>query len=277
MFARYGTTNSEKAIITYPRNVRVPYHVPMTGKHISPNPQGRRALVEGHFVSKKDGVHRFLPRGKVVAPPSGNRLKIANPYVFVPGDVLQIVNPMATLTVSGVGEAGITLKNQTFKYTPVGAANATEAATMIAKYFNALPSITKDLELVAEGTNMYFYSPIGQPLVTFTPSGTLGTTETTTALVTAPIGTIQAIDIETEEFILAAPVSGTVPVGSSIGVPQDEVLGIYPHSVDFTDGGILGQNIGIVEEAKIYKLHLPYYDNSLMYECPNLEAREVWS
>lgn len=277
MFARYGTTNSEKAIITYPRNVRVPYHVPMTGKHISPNKEGRKALVEGHFVSKKNGEHRFLPRAKVVAPPAGNRLKVANPYVFVPGDVLMIVNPMATLTVTGVGQAGLTIKNQSFTYTPVGAANATEAATMIAKYFNGLPSIMKELELVAEGTTMYFYSPIGQPPTTFTPSGTLGTTQTTTAPVTAPIGTIQAIDLKTEEFILAAAVSGTLPVGSSIGIPQDEVLGIYPHSVDFTAGGILGQNIGIVEEAKIYKLHLPYYDNSLMFECPNLEAREVWS
>jgi len=277
MFARYGTTNSEKAIITYPRNVRVPYHVPLSGKYISPNKEGRRSAVEGHFVSKKNGEHRLLPRAKVVALPAGNRLKVSSPYIFVPGDVLMILNPTTTLTITGVGQAGVMINNQTFTYTPVGAANATEAGTMIAKYFNSLPSLNQNLEFVAEGTSLYVYSPIGKEVVTVTPSGTLGTTAVTTVPITAPIGTIQAIDIETEEFILAAPVSGTLPVGSVIGVPQDEVLGIYPHSVDFTAGGILGQNVGIVEEAKVYKLHLPHYDTSLMFECPNIEAREVWS
>lgn len=277
MFARYGTTNSEKAIITYPKNVRVPYHVSITGQYISPNKEGRKALPEGMFISKKNGVHRFLPRSKVIATPSGSRLKVSNPYVFFPGDVLMVSNPVAVLAVSGVGEAGITLNSKTYKYTPVGAANATEAATMIANYFNGLDNISRSLDLVASGANVYFYSPSGQPLVTFTPSGTLGTTETTTAAVTTPIGTVQSIDLITEELILTAAVVGTLPINSVVGVPQDEVLGIYPHSVDYTSTGITGQNIGVVEEAKVYKLHLPHYDNSLVYECPNIEAREVWS
>ena len=277
MFARYGTTNSEKAIITYPKNVRVPYHVSISGQFISPNKEGRKALPEGLFISKKNGISRFLPRSKVTVTPSGNRLKVSNPYVFFPGDVLMVSNPQTVLAVSGVGEAGITVKSKSYVYTPVGAANATEAASMIVSYFNGLDNISRTLDLVASGANIYFYSPSGQSLVTITPSGTLGTTDATTVSITVPIGTVQAIDIVTEELILAAAVVGTLPVNSVVGVPQDEVLGIYPHSVDFTSGGILGQNIGVVEEAKVYKLHLPHYDNSLVYECPNIEAREVWS
>ena len=278
MFVRYGSTDSEKAIIAYPRNIRVPYHVYMTGKHISPNKEGRRALVEGHFVSKKDGVHRFLPRSRVTTTPSGNRFKVKNPYVFVPGDTLYIIQPVAVLSVSGVGEAGITInKNRTFKYTPVGAANTTEAASMIASYFNSQPDIAELLELISSGANISFYSPISQPLVTFTPSGTLGTTETTTAVNTTPIGTIQAIDIETEEFIFASNVTATLPINAVVGVPQDEVLGIFTHSVDYTAGGITSQHFGVIDEAKVYKLALPHYDNSLVYECPRLHVREVWS
>jgi len=278
MFARYGSTTAEKAIIAYPRNIRVPYHVAMTGKHISPNKEGRKALEEGHFVSKKDGVHRFLPRSKVTVSPSGSRLKVKNPYVFVQGDMLQISQPMAVLAVSGVAEAGLTInETKTFKYTPVGAANATEAASMIAKYFNMLPDISSVLELIPMGANIYFYSPSAIPPVTFTPSGTLGTTPTTTVLTTAPIGTIQAIDNETEEIILGGAASGTLPVGSVVGVPQDEVLGIFPHSVDYTSGGITGNTIGVIDEAKIYKLALPHWDNSITYECPRLHIREVWS
>ncbi len=277
MFARYGSIKTEKAVIAYPRNVRVPYHVPISNQYISRNKEGRNALPAGMFVSKKDGVYRFLPRSRTVAPVSGARLKVSNPYAFVPGDVLVITNPMATLAVSGVGEAGITYNNKTFKYTPAGAANATEAATMLAKYFNSIPDLNNYLEIVASGASLYFYSPVGMPLVTFTPSGTLGTTATTTALVTAVVGTIQAIDAITEEFILASNAVGTIPVGSTVGVNQDEILGIYPHSVDFTVGGVTGQNIGVVDEAKVYKLALPHYDNSLIHACPRIHAREVWS
>lgn len=277
MFARYGSINSEKAVIAYPRNVRVPYHVPLSNTHISRNKEGRNALPAGMFVSKKNGVYRFLPRSRTVAPVSGNRLKVSNPYCFVPGDVLEITNPVATLAVSGVGEAGITYNNQTFKTTPVGAANATEAAGILAKYFNSIPALNMDLEVLASGANLYFYSPLGKPLITFKPSGTLGTTETTTALVTTPVGTIQAIDSITEEFILASNAVGTLPIGSTVGVTQDEILGLYPHAIDYTSGGITGQNLGIVDEAKVYKLALPHYDNSIIHACPRIQAREVWS
>lgn len=278
MFARYGSTKAEKAIIAYPRNIRVPYHVAMTGRFISTNKQGRKALEEGHFVSKKDGVHRFLPRSRVTTTVSGNRFKVRNPYVFVQGDVLYSLNPVAMLTVTGVGEAGIMLNgNRTFKYIPVGAANATEAAAMIATYFNSQENVAEQLELISLGANIYFYSPSGQPLVTFTPSGTLGTTVTSTVLTTAPIGTVQAIDMETEELILGSNAVGTLPINSVVGVPQDEVLGIFPHSVDYTPGGITGNTIGVIDEAKIYKLALPHWDNSITYECPRLHIREVWS
>lgn len=278
MFARYGSTNAEKAIIAYPRNIRVPYHVAMTGKYISPNKEGRKALEEGHFVSKKNGVYRFLPRSRVTVSPSGARFKVKNPYVFFPGDILQVTQPVAVLAVSGVGQAGITInQNRTFTYIPVGAANATEAASMIAKYFNSLPDISDVLELISLGANIYFYSPLAIPPVTFTPSGTLGTTVTTTVLNTVPIGTVQAIDIETEELILGGNAAGTLPIGSVVGVAQDEILGIFPHSVDYTSGGITGNTIGIIDEAKIYKLALPHWDNSITYECPRLHIREVWS
>lgn len=278
MFARYGSTTSEKAVIAYPRNIRVPYHVAMTGRFISPNKEGRKALEEGHFVSKKNGVYRFLPRSRVTVSPSGARLKVKNPYVFFPGDVLQLIQSVAVLVVSGVGQAGITINgNKTFVYTPVGAANATEAATMIAKYFNSLPDISNVLELVSLSDSVYFYSPGAIPPVTFTPSGTLGTTVTTTVLTTAPIGTLQAIDLVTEELILGGSVAGTLPIGSVVGVPQDEVLGIFPHSVDYTSGGITGNTIGVIDEAKINKLALPHWDNSITYECPRLHIREVWS
>ena len=278
MFARYGSTTAEKAVIAYPRNIRVPYHVAMTGRFISPNKEGRKALEGGHFVSKKDGIHRFLPRSRVTVSPSGARFKVKNPYVFFPGDVLQLIQPVAVLAVSGVGQAGITINgNRTFTYTPVGAANATEAATMIAKYFNSLPDISDVLELTSLGANIYFYSPLAIPPVTFTPSGTLGTVVTTTVLTTAPIGTLQAIDLVTEEIILGGSATGTLPIGSVVGVAQDEVLGIFPHSVDYTSGGITGNTIGIVDEAKIYKLALPHWDNSLTHECPRLHIREVWS
>jgi len=277
MFVRYGSTEAEKAIIAYPRNIRVPYHVYMTGKHISPNKEGRRALEEGHFVSKKDGVHRFLPRSRVTTTPSGNRLKVKNPYVFVPGDTLQILNPRTELTAFNVGEATLILNNKTIKYTPVGAANTVEAANMIAIYFNSLPELAMYLEFIPSGDKLFVYSPIGQPPVTFTHSGSIGGATVTTAPETTPIGTIQAIDIETEEFILGSNVVGTLPINSIVGVPQDEVLGVYTHSVDYTAGGITSQHIGVIDEAKIYKLALPHYDNSLVYECPRLHAREVWS
>lgn len=278
MFARYGSTQAEKAIIAYPRNIRVPYHVAITGRHISTNKVGRKALEEGHFVSKKDGVHRFLPRSRVTTTVSGNRFKVRNPYVFVQGDVLYSLNPVAMLTVTGVGEAGITLNgSKTFKFIPVGAANATEAAAMIATYFNNQPVVAEQLELISLGASIYFYSPASIAPVTFTPSGTLGTTVTTTALTTAPIGTVQAIDMVTEEIILGSNAVGTLPINSVVGVPQDEVLGVFPHSVDYTPGGITGNTIGIIDEAKLYKLALPHWDNSITYECPRLHIRAVWS
>lgn len=277
MFTRYGKVTQDKAIIVYPRGIRTPYHVSLTNKYISRNKEGRNALPEGMFVSKKNGEFRFLPRARVTAPVSGNRIKVANPYCFVQGDVLQILNPSAMLTVSGVGEAGITYNNQTFRFTPVGAANATEAAAILAAEFNRVPSLNKDLEFVNQGANLYAYSPAGKPLVTFTPSGTLGTTQTTTVANTVPVGTVSSIDPVTEEIILGSAAVGTLPVGSSIGVPQDEVLGVYPHSIDFTPGGVTGQILGIVDKAYLYKRHLPYYDNALIHECPDLEARDVWS
>lgn len=273
MFVRYGSTEAEKAIIAYPRNVRVPYHVYMTGKHISPNKEGRRALVEGHFVSKKDGVHRFLPRSRVTTTPSGNRFKVKNPYIFVPGETLYILNPRVEIGIFDTGEVVLTLDNQTTKYTPVGAANTVEAATMIANYFNSLPEIAKSLEFVSSDGKLYVSSPTNRDDVTFNFKGT----NMTTTPINTPIGTIQAIDIETEEFIFAANVTANLPINTVIGIPQDEVLGIYTHSVDYTAGGITSQHIGVIDEAKVYKLALPHYDNSLVYECPRLHVREVWS
>lgn len=277
MFARYGSTKAEKAIIAYPRNIRVPYHVAMTGRHISTNKQGRKALEEGHFVSKKDGVHRFLPRSRVIAPVSANRIKVKNPYIFVQGDTLQILSPRTELGVFNVGEAIITLNNKTIRYTPVGAANSVEAATMLANYFNSLTDLTEYLEFIPSADKLFLYSPAGQPSVTFTHSGSIGAGTATTAPENTPIGTVQAVDMETEELILGSNAVGILPVNSVIGVLQDEILGVFPHSVDYTPGGITGNTIGVIDEAKLYKFALPHWDNSITYECPRLHIREVWS
>lgn len=252
-------------VLHVPHGYRTARSAQIDRKWVSANKQNLFELPAGMFIAKAkdtDGTSIFRPlphaRVSVAATTSSNRFKVEMPYMFVPGDVLYVIAPTASITVSSTALGTLTASGQTFTYTPTGAANATEAAIKWAEYLSNT-MLAKDYTFVAAGTALNIFENNLNKTSTLTPTGGLGTTAATTTKNTTAIGTIARIDNVTEEVVLNANSAIALPVGYLIGVMVDDIYGFYVHSITFTDYSGSPIDIAVGHQGQLKKSRLPYW------------------
>lgn len=90
-----------------------------------------------------------------------------------------------------------------------------------------------------------------------------------------PVGTVQQVDPNTSEVVLAAAAGAglDLPAGTHLGVNSiKEIYGLYPYSLDFTEFKT-NYDVGIYDEAAVYRGALPYFDGTIKSQLPELDIR----
>lgn len=280
-FNRYRQYDSEGQVFHVPHGIRTPRSAKIFKKHVSSNKMSNFELPAGMFIAivKDDTgtpIFRPLPHAIVstAATTSSNRFKVKMPYMFVPGDVLTITAPVASITVASTALGTLTASGQTYTYTPTGAANPTEAAVKWAEYLNNT-ALKQDYTFLAAGTTLTVFENDLAKTSTLTPTGGLGTTAATTAKNTTPIGTIARIDNSTEEVVLNANASVALPVGYPVGVQIDTIYGVYGHAIVFNDYRD-NMDIAVVHECCLKLSMLPFWSNYIKNYLPRVEAQDKY-
>jgi hypothetical protein len=268
-------------VLHVPHGYRTARSAQIERKWVSTNKQGLNELPAGMFIAKtKDSngnsTFRPLPHAKVTvaATTASPRFKVEMPYMFVPGDVLYIVAPTASITVASTALGTLTYNSQVYSYTPTGASTPAEAATKWAEYLNST-ALANDFTFVADAANLHIFEANLNKTSTLTPTGGLGTTAATTAPNTTAIGTIASIDSTTEEIVLSANAAVALPVGFCIGARVDDIYGFYVHSIvfgAFSDGTL---DIAVGHQGQLKKSRLPYWSNYIKTTyLPHVDAQD---
>lgn len=270
-------------VLHVPHGYRTARSAQIDRKWISANKQNQFELPAGMFIasakdSQGNSIFRPLPHAKVsVAATTGSaRFKVEMPYMFVPGDVLYVIAPTASITVASTALGTLTANGQTFTYTPTGASNVTEAATKWVEYLNSTV-LAKSYNFTSSGAVINVFETNLGKTSNLTPTGGLGTTAATTALNTTAIGTIAQIDNVTEEIVLTANSSVALPVGHCIGVRVDDVYGFYVHSIVFTEYSGSPIDIAVGHQGQLKKSRLPYWADYIKYTyLPMVDAQDKY-
>lgn len=266
----------DKAIFAFTTGNKHPYSVTMTNDYIGLNSEGKKAVPGGLFVTEvgNGNTYRFLPRATVTQAitTSLDYFKMTPFNIFVPGDVLYILEPYVTLTVTAASATQtqtLTLDGRTA--TSIAPSNVpSEVAAQIAADFNRAPYVSDRLYFTATGAVVYISSK-DNTLPTISEGGTVTATlsGTTLAVNTTPIGTIKTINAETGVVYLEAVGGVAVPVGMRIGVPVNKVLGLHSHAIDFTNAP--SKDIAVCNESRGVRIQfLPYYDADLANRLPQI-------
>lgn len=285
---RQNAYSIDKPIVAFPDGIETPHSLTVTDTFLTAASDSRKTLPAGFFVAKVGSDYRFLPRATVtVAATTGAAtISVAYPEVLVAGDVLSIVEPSAYITLAGTWGTGetlvVTVGGSSYTYTS-GAAGVTDAAvaTATAAGINSSAVLNQVVTAIASGDQLHLYSKDGTTQHTLAvsetaASGTATIANSQTRL--APgvaIGTISLVNTTTKIVTLTANASNPVPIGAHVGVAVDDILGVYVHSIDFTNKP--RSNIAVVSGAHgVYKNALPYHDFDIERRLPKLRIKATF-
>jgi hypothetical protein len=278
-FTIHDSYNSQKPIWAFSHGIRHPNSITIDRKFISADKNGSKAVPAGMFgahIKTITGelVERLLPRGKVSTPVTltTNRFKVGYPYVFVAGDELTIHEAFAQFTITGTGQGGLRVNGRSVTFTPTGVGTPQEAALAFSEYFNSSPYLSRIFRFLAEGNILYVIVKDGYTPYQITPSGAFGTIPATTVPNPTPIGKVLFVDGEKEEIVLDANAAVAVPVGFNVGVPVERVYGLLESSFDVTNARD-SVSLGLGTEGSVYQGSLPYWDESILEDLPNLQVQ----
>lgn len=273
----------DKAIIAFADDISTPYSVTVNATDISADSASRKALPAGLFVAQVGNSVRFLPRGTVSAAFSTGAATgtVSTPAnVFIPGDVLYIVQPYAAVTVAGTwatnDTATVTINGIAVTVT-AGSSTLATVASNIAAAINANAAASQIVTAVASAAKVYILANDGTSLYSIAAAettagdGTATVDGSATALAynNTAVGTVLTVAASTGVITLTGNAGVAVPVGLAVGVRVSQIFGVYPHSIDFTDQPT--KDIAPVYSCRgVYKDALPYFDLTIAAALPNI-------
>jgi hypothetical protein len=262
----------DKPILRSAENIVAIQAVAISDVDVSFNEKGKKAVPAGMWLSKVNGLGRFLPRAKVTtaAPIGSTQIAVNLQQVFKIGDSLKYLEEKAVLTLGGTYVIGNNIyflfDNGSLAYSVTDTTPA-NVAIGLAAYINA--STQLEVRAVAVGSTVELYSVRGGSISLSTNSAA-GTVVVTTPYTAAGyIGTITAINYATSTLMVSAPTTQALAVGALIGSPVDEIVGFHETSVDFSYRphvmlrAISGAN-GVYTQA------FPYLDSEIKARFPKI-------
>ena len=247
-------------------------------QHISPDAQGRRVIAPGTFIvetfdSNGNVVDRAWPASYVntALTTSTNLVDAATPNVFIPGDVVYILEPFVTATVSATTVGSFTYKSRVYSYTPVGAADTGEAAVQFASYFNKT-ALRRDFKFVADETNSKVYVVAGDGVSTLsiTAGGSLGAGALNLTVNDTAIGTVLAFEVGTGKIILTANATAAVPAGLAIGTRINYIKGLHSHPMHIDLTTKPSEQIGILNKGRVKTSNIKYWNGQVKIDLPDI-------
>ncbi|GAA6622912.1 hypothetical protein [Scytonema sp. NUACC26] len=256
----FATTNSEHHIASE--------SVSISAAHVSINNAAVKAVPAGLFVAKVGNVNRFLPRStvKTATSTSANTLQPVVPQVFIPGDVLYVIQPYATITITSVSATQtqtVTVSGYTATATAT-TSNTTITAQEVVTAINNTAGINQFVYALNLANVVYVFGKDGVSTYAISEGGTVTSTLSGAALAfnTTAIGTIQGYDYTTGTFTLAANATVALPIGAVVGVLVDEIYGLHNHSIDFTI--YPNHTIALYTQSAACRIqHLPHFDDNI--------------
>lgn len=249
----------------------------ITRDYIGLNAQNVFAVPAGLFVAIVNGVERFLPRTKtktVITSGSSTNFTTSLYNIFVPGDVLHLIEPHVILTITGatVGQTQtITVAGLTATATAT-TTNTTTTAEEVVTAVNGTAGL-KDLVYALNVANaVYIFAKDGTSLLGVTEGGTVTATlnAATMAYNDTAVGTISHIVNTTGVIHFTGTAGVTVPAGANLGVRGvEEIKGLHIHAIDFTV--IQDRPISLYSVASAVRTQLlPYFDGNIAARFPKM-------
>ncbi len=249
---------------------------------IQAGPNGEKVVRSGVILYKIAGAtkHRVGLRANLAAAVTASSTTSLNlgdigkvyqskaAQYFAPGDVLKVLRPYGSLTLTLTWDTDDTLTvviaGQSVTYTPGSAVLATGAAT-VAAAINASPIHSKLVTAVASGAIIYLFSKSRQAHSLAATAATTGDGEVTVSAAllagNTTIGTIDTagVNVTAGTVTLAAASAVTLPVGAPVGV-EGEPWGLIvgAHNAAKFDTDVAGFTGGAV-----YGDRLPYWDSEV--------------
>ena len=274
-FNQSQTFNTDKAILAFTEGNIANISVTIDNTYVGLNSELRRVVPEGLFVAEVGNVNRFLPRAKVTQAISASATTFKmSPYnIFVPGDILFVNDPYSILTVaaSSATQTQVITVNGRSATATVTTSDTTTSATEIAAAINSAAYLNQMVYAISDASAVYIFSKNGITNIPITESGTVTATLSSAILATnnTAIGTISNIDPVTGTITLAANASVALPIGTGIGVPVNNILGLHVHSVDFTLATAKSCAL-YTQAAGVRTQYLPYFDGLIKDLFPKM-------
>lgn len=272
---------TDKAIIAFADGVQTPISLTIGDEFITAGATtaGRKTVPAGLFVAKTfSGAFRFLPRVKALTSSLLSATLSVNPaYLLVPGDVITALQFRHGFTLTGtfaVGESlDIVLNNSLTKIVftsaglPIAAVIESINNSALSDTITAIAGGTGEVVLLGNKLGISFSLAVAD-------NSTTGTITAGSAITGyQPIGTVISVAPSTNTVVLAAASAFNVFAGMSLGVITQEVLGLYTHSIDFTNAP--SKDLAICIGANgVYKTCLPYIDEDLLIQFSALNIRD---
>jgi hypothetical protein len=299
MYLNVKKFQGSKPILYGLNTMSAPYGVSLKAADVLMDSDNRRALIEGMFLADVDGTVRLLPRTRVqtTTVSGASTMTIKTPTSqFKVGDVLYLYGT-ARVGFDGAIASGdrVTLSLGNFDYT-VTAAGGTTLANLGALFVSTHASA-----LLAQQGAVIYPSAVGSSMVivakdnySLSVSATGNGTSTAASALTItaptrlgrnalPIGTVQSIGDESPTktrvitFTSAIPnvITDVVLADSIVGTRVSKLLGIYPDVIDLTEE-TLKHIAPIISADGVYKRNLPYIDEAIVAEMPNLRINDFF-
>jgi hypothetical protein len=263
-------------ILAYGEGNKATRHVVFQKAYVTAGSDNIVAAPAGLFGASVNGVIRFLPRGTVtVASTTGAAtISLTPQQVFVPGDVLYVVEPYTILTLSAVATGNtitLTYNGLTLSLTLTAgqATTLATAASAFASAINTAGGVFAELSAVSDGVSaIWIFARNGISNYTVAKGGTATSALSSTSIVpnTTPVGTIASINVVTGVFTLTGNAGVAVPVGVHVGVSSSitTILGLGTSSMNFTIYPNVTQAL-YTESAAVRSQYLPYFDGNIQY------------
>lgn len=283
-FLKITSYGGDKAILFGSTNMSTPNSVSISATDVLANYKSEKYVPEGMFIADVAGTIRTLPRTKTkLATATNSRLvSLKAPcFNFKVGDVLKVIGGYAEILISGTVATGnvITVRtnNASYSVTIGGTQTAAAAAALVAGL--TIPGVT--LAQVGSTGKVALFS-IDSYKLDVSATGEIGISVATTEAgyfgdMVTPLGTIESIaapNANDERVVtLVANATAVVPVGVSVGVDTNKVLGVFPNSLDLTETPVLHIAPYLMADG-VYENNLPYVDGSIKRALPRLNIQK---
>ena len=281
VYLTHNKYSREKNIFLYPTNNEANRNAPINNDTIALNAEGKRYVPEGMFVAKVGNEFRYLPRATVsTATSTSSTSVVCSPaQIFKANDVLYVVEPYATVAISGTVAANDVVTVTVDNYALPVIATTTVLADLVTAVRNAINAdnvLNQKVFALTAGTTVYIFAKDGVSTysiaVAETSSGiTVAIGGSATELrYGAALGTVASVSTDGVTVTLTGTASAVVPVGTHIGVRTiSEVLGVDPHQRDYTTAET--QTIGVYDiSSGVRENFLPYIDGDVKRRLPRI-------